>query len=374
MSIDFRNVRIAEIPLVRDLFEGFYGSNYCEVEDTYFRWLHRENPDLGPTVGDDEVTAFGCFDGKDLVACINYVPFKLFVGGESVSACWSVGWRSKPGHGSLTGLQLRKHLRKFDVYMSMGATDWVRSIYQSRFGFEYCNNIERFLAVIDPQACFELLGRNRCLAEADRSSLAELGAKSDQAQSTSFFESQWDSLANECYWSDHLSRTSATCSRRFEWLKWRYKDHPHLKYVPISADQDSATGVAFVRVEQIRDLDFRVLRVLDFLPTSGSEAELASAIVAYGFQVGASFVDFFCSSTSVADGLGEAFFRGSVRRDLDFPRLFFPLEWRERWSINASLRDNRNSPESLKLSDVYFTKADPSQDILLNREYVTKGL
>jgi hypothetical protein len=57
--------------------------------------------------------------------------------------------------------------------------------------------------------------------------------------------------------------------------------------------------------------------------------------------------------------------------------MFQPLEWRERYSINGSFginsKQKKNLPQ-ISLDQIYFTKGDPSQDILLNREYVTKGL
>lgn len=372
--LEFRNVRVDEVPLVKDLFESFYGPNYCEVQNDYFLWLHRLNPDIGGTVSEDEVSAFGAFEGSELVACINYVPFAMYVEDAIVRSCWSVGWRAKEGCGAVTGLQLRKHLRKFDVYMSMGATEWVKSIYQSRFNFEYSHNIERFIAVIDVDVCSVVLDQHHTLSPSDLSSLREIHARGSDLTTGSFSEVNLEEFRSELYWRTHLERTKISCSRRYEWLKWRYADHPHLDYTMLSQDASGDGGLAVVRIDEEKNSRLKVARLLDFFPSRGGELSLVSSVLAWSAAQNVAFVDFFCGSSEFGDVLRPAFFRASEIRNLDFPRLFFPLEWRERWSINASLRDGRSAMSAMKISDIYFTKSDPSQDILLNREYVTKGL
>jgi hypothetical protein len=44
--------------------------------------------------------------------------------------------------------------------MSMGATNWVKTIYTTQFGFEYNHNIPRVVQVINSEKTEYLLRRN----------------------------------------------------------------------------------------------------------------------------------------------------------------------------------------------------------------------
>lgn len=374
MTTQFRNVRIEEFEQLKSLFEDYYGVNYCEVDRTYFDWLHRTNPAAKPFIGEHEFSAFGCFKSGQLVSCINYVPFEFFYEERIWRGCWSVGWRRHDGEGIVAGLQLKKHLNNFDIYMSMGATEWVKTIYESKFGFEYLHNIERMIIVLDYYQTKDLLEKRVQLLSGETLILKRMFEAVESSSSSAFFEIDLRSHVEESYWKDHLARAEASCARSLEWMRWRYLDHPHLSYTVLSADKHGMSGLCVVRLDEIRNLPFKVMRVLDFLPTFGNEEMLASAVVNYGKSQGVAFADFFCGSRKIAETLPRVFVGSSDHRALDFPRLFFPLEWRERWSINASMKARDPKLAKLGIADLYFTKSDPSQDILLNREYVTRSL
>ena len=375
--MQFRNVKISEHQAIKNLYEEFYGQNYCEVEFGYYKWLHYDNPYHDLAAEGDELTAFGAFDGDRLISCINYVPFRMFIGEQWFKSCWSVGWRVYDDHPGVAGLLLKRQIRNFDFYMSMGATQWVKTIYTTQFGFTYQHNIPRSVMVGDDVVCRDLLARNPELAGQD---LSRLGVWADQTRQAAegaetYSITDFGSLSPR-YWTEHRARCRATVSKEPVIMEWRYFRHPAMGYDIISGDANQDSGIAVLRTEAMRDSDVKIVRLVEFMPSRGGEARLAGAVARYLLDRKAAFADFFCGSSPVIGQLPVPFVAGEAHHPYRFPRMFQPLEWRERYSINASFRraSNRADLPEIGLNDVYFTKGDPSQDILLNREYVTKLL
>lgn len=302
----------------------------------------------------------------------------LYVDKKPYHSCWSVGWLTKEGGSGVSGLLLRQHFYKFNYYMSMGATQRVKAIYTQQFGFEYQHNIGRAVMVGTTDALISLLQRNKNISSINAKLIDKWYAQTLKAAESSnyvFVKKAVD--LNEQYWHDHLNRCKATVSKESSYMHWRYFRHPNISYEIISSDTSQTAGIAVLRIETIRDSDSKIIRMLEFLPTRGNEILLANAVAKYLIDTQALFLDFFCGSRYYLDRfLVSPFLLERDHQQFFFPRMFQPLEWRERYSINASFGRNsriKGLPR-VQLDDVYFTKGDPSQDILLNREYVTKGL
>ncbi|MFC1673142.1 hypothetical protein ACFL12_03210 [Pseudomonadota bacterium] len=375
--MEFRNVKLSEHEQVKDLYEDFYGPNYCEVERVFYTWLHHANPCRSLSASADEFTAFGAFQEGELLSCINYVPFKMVVQDHEYKSCWSVGWRVKDDRPGLAGFLLKRQIKNFDFYMSMGATQWVKSIYTTQFKFSYQHNIPRAIMVGNAVQTEEILRMNDTLILDDFGDIVQWADETRRAAEAGQYVFITDGSAlNPQYWSDHRERVKATVSKEPAVLNWRYVSHPLMQYDIISTTSDQSAGIAVLRTEQSRDQDFRVVRLLEFLPTKNNEKALSAAVARYTLDKSAAFLDFFCGNdTFIQQHMPTPFIQQQDHQPYLFPRMFQPLEWRERYSINASFRQFAGGEApSLKMNDVYFTKGDPSQDILLNREYVTKLL
>ncbi|MFC1745704.1 hypothetical protein ACFL35_17055 [Candidatus Riflebacteria bacterium] len=378
--MEYRNVNKEEYPQLKSFFESFYGSNYCEMEVHFYNWLHHENPIRPGFASENEYTSFAAFDKKEIITCINYVPIDFYVKGQKYPACWSVGWLTRDGYPGVAGFLLKKHFKKFHFYMSMGATQWVKTIYTTQFGFEYQHNIGRSIMVGGlPEKLLQLLKRNQELQLSDFQRIYEWAEKTKEIASKSdfVFIRNFSDLRGK-YWSDHLKRCRATVAKDQTYMKWRYFEHPHIDYDIISGTSEQDEGIAILRKEEVRDSSEMIIRMVEFLPTMGNEKKLAGIVARYLMENRGLFLDFFCGSRPfLKEYLKCPFIQPEEHHPFLFPRMFQPLEWRERYSINASFCENRKKhqpPFDIHLEEVYFTKGDPSQDIVLNREYVTRGL
>lgn len=376
--MEFRNIKLSEHDQIQVFFEGFYGINYCEVEYLYYKWLHYDNPLKSINASDDECTSFAAFQDNSIISCINYVPMELYVDRKPYHSCWSVGWLTKDGYSGVSGLLLRKHFYKFNYYMSMGATQWVKTIYTQQFGFEYQHNIGRAIMIGASDNLISLLKCNKDITIINIDLIDKWYTETLKAAENGHyvFIKEIGAL-NGQYWHDHLNRCKATVSKDSAYINWRYFQHPHITYEIISTDTSQTSGIAVLRVETIRDSESRIVRMVEFLPTENNEGLLAQAVARYLIDKQALFLDFFCGSRYYLDRyFVSPFLLEKDHQPFFFPRMFQPLEWRERYSINASFgRNGRiNALPKIHLDDVYFTKGDPSQDIVLNREYVTRNL
>lgn len=375
----FRNIKISEHEKVKSFFEVYYGNNYCEVDKKYFDWLHKDNPFIETEAAQDEYTSFAAIENNEILSCINYVPFDMYVDSKPYRSTWSVGWLTQKNNSVISGLLLKKNFSRFNFYMSMGATNWVKTIYTTQFGFEYNHNIPRVVQVINSEKTEYLLRRNAENHLEDISKIYEWGNHSKRI-SKNRTHKLIDKISeiDEEYWNHHLKSNYATMCKNKKYLKWRYLDHPDFNYSIITGSQGVNIGYAVLRLEKVRDSDVSVSRMLDFLPMKGHSKDLLEAVTNFLFEHDVAFMDFFCGSESfLRNNLSDPIIFHEEHHRFRFPRMFQPLEWRERYSINGSFginsKQKKNLPQ-ISLDQIYFTKGDPSQDILLNREYVTKGL
>ena len=293
-KIIIRNVKVKEHTLVKEFFESYYGKNYCEVEYNYFKWLHNENPFNEGDAEEDEFTAFAAFENNNIISCINYVPMDLYIDGNKYHSTWSVGWLTKEGYSVISGLLLRKNFLRYNYYMSMGATQWVKTIYITQFGFEYQHNIPRLIMIGNAEETIRLLTMNKDLKINDFSNIYKWcdETKRSSEKGEIFIIKDINDLRKN-YWTDHLKRSKATVAKNKKYFEWRYFNHPYIKYDIISADKNYDSGLAVLRIEKMRDSEYKICRMTDFLPTINNEKKLASAVAQYLLKNKIVFLDFF---------------------------------------------------------------------------------
>lgn len=375
--MEWRNAGLHEYEKVKAFFESYYGPGYFMVESEFFNWMFYDNPLRNREATDEEYTSYCAIEGDDIIACIHYVPCDLFVEGKPYPACWSANSYALPDSPGIAGLLMKKNIRKFSYYMSMAATQWVREIYTSQFGFEYQHNIDRKIMVGRADDCTEILKRNT------RNIVDNFGELHDWQKEThnaaahgSYFQiNQFEEL-NDRYWQDHLEACRVTVAKDPELIKWRYFDHPFIQYDIISGDENQDSGLAVLRLETIKDSDLKVARLLDFLPTREGSKDLTNALARYVVDNGAVFLDFFCGSRKfMKESLPSPFVEEEKHLNYLFPRMLQPVEWRDRYSINASFHRNKRQKDlpQVELEEIYFTKGDPCQDVVLNKGYKTKS-
>jgi hypothetical protein len=374
--MNFRNVKIDEYLKLKLFFEAYFGDNFFEVEPKHFYWMHNDNPLKKYVANDDEFTAFAAFDNSSIVSCLLYYPVDFIVDGKNYRSCFTTGLLADKQYTAAGGFLLKKHFDRTNYHLSLGDTQVTMKILTKQFGFEYNHNIGRSIMIGSASDTISLLLQKKDLTVDNFKEIYQWEDMTlTSAQKASYVEITSIDALRDHYWNYHKKACRATVSRDKTFMKWRYFDHPHIKYDIISPDSSQQKGIAVIRLERIRGSNMKVARMLECLHADDDHDALCCSVAKYLIDKKAVFLDFFCGSRSYLDrSLRSPFLLEKDHSRFPFPRLFQPLEWRERHSLNATFGKVKNKQcPSVCLDEVYFTKGEGAQDVFVNEEYFTRG-
>jgi hypothetical protein len=363
-GIAFKYVNDGTLDQCLAKLRAFFGENYFGANRRYVEWQYRA-PFAHLMVGDNEYSILGAMDGDTIIALDAFVPWKTFVRGKEVLTVWDLEWLNC-GKVRGMGRKLVSELRsRTKLYCGYGVNSYSTKAFKT-LGFSIAPEIERMVAILDPARLQEMIEGVDAATDSDR--LRELGAKPADAD---YVVLDAGSKISEAYFEDAVERFHAISYKGPEYIKWRYFEHPLLKYQVLALDAEGKNGIATVRVERVKGAEGLVLRILDFLPVRGFESELTDAVLSFGREHGAVLADFFCSSFTFAEQICPSpFVPLSIHSALNIPRLFQPLEVRERKSINMVM-DANEEHKTVDFESIYTTKADGDQDVWVNDNYTT---
>jgi hypothetical protein len=222
-------------------------------------------------------------DGGELVGILGGIPFTFNHYGKESLAIWLANYVIAPSHRKGTAaLQLLSMFRKpeFHPTVAFGINPATATIYKVLRGI-VLPEIPRHFLVLPEQE--ERMRNVLSIAypDLDGATASELTRafvlpRLPEVQPfAQTIPEQWDVVD----WAD-LSKETVGAARNFEYLKWRYLDHPVFAYRVIAVPDGSRTGLAIWRCETIRrkteegraDVD-RIGRLVEFLPASPLNGE-----------------------------------------------------------------------------------------------------
>ena len=366
--------REGELPQYRRLMESFYGVGHYETQDDYFEWMHRGRIHLNPTHVEGTESVYCAFDGGVARAAVDFMPVWLYENGtQSRSVLWTVNWISEPGYELEAMLCLNELRKHHSMHLSFGATEQVRKI-RERSGYGYSHGIPRYVSVLDLNASIELSDPITKNDQRYRARMQELAEAAIEFSNSPWVEVERQDALNQEYWANHLTENSCALDRSPAYLEWRYRQHPSIKYYLVSTDNLQSAGIAVIRIERETTTGHSVARLLEVLNTRGRREQLIKSVCSFAKARECAFTDFFCSSSPYLSSMPTPFTRmkGTVLNGL--PRLFQPLEHRDRTSLNLSWYANeqgRCGPQGVEGPGLYITKGDPGQDVEVNAGYRT---
>jgi GNAT superfamily N-acetyltransferase len=297
--------------LQRFIDERWRRGHVLARDEELLRWQHRSlaRPDC--------LAVLGATLAGDLVGMLGLVEFEACLGERRGRGAWMTTWLVVPerrGEG-LGAALVEKACSENDLVGALDANDATRRVLAGSGFVE--RPILRWACVFDPAGLRELLG----------------GRDPDWGKPT--HAAPAEQLTGAC--------------RDDAFLSWRYRDHPRFEYRVLRRDG----GLAAYRIEQVRDSEARVVRVVDFL---GGEA-LALEVVEAGREAGVLFADFSCASAPFGAPLEAAGFRPAH----SLPSRFQPLDLSERPSVSCFWAAPGIDVD-LASDDLYVTAADSDLD------------
>ncbi|MDY8045199.1 hypothetical protein UY416_02675 [Paenibacillus polymyxa] len=177
-------------------------------------------------------------------------------------------------------------------------------------------------------------------------------------------EDKW----NKFYYTDIAPKTISV-SRNYEFLNWRYLNHPTFKYLVYTAQDKVGNyeGLLVARVENIVNNTAKILRIVEFIAKNqDASIALANKVVELGTDEAVLFADFYCTTDMFNFGLESVGFKKEFTSDDDeivLPSRFQPVDLSV-VNLNALISFHGKKIKSLNLlnNNIYFTKGDSDQD------------
>ena len=361
-KIEVRKIQPGDEQAVIDLHYFHYWRTHCLLlNPNFYRWQFIEAPDCASAGGDQSIVAIS--HNGELLSYLGLVPMAASFRGTPIRAAHLITWLTAPGaRGQGVGLQLMSYVvARFEFLFGRSVTPPALAIYR-QLGFRYFKPCNRWIAVLDPDATVSLA--------VDPS---ELSVKRAHALTVrlempgTFFVSRKVPPG-----ADVLSKAVLLESTAFDRTKtvmsWRYEKHPFLHYTFLSlGDPMRPDGIAVLRTEEVRDRPGKVLRILEFIAAQEHSANLAEAVLAYGFENRCAYADIFgMSERFVAGFVAAGGFNAIEEPNLCLPHLFQPWEPEVEppgllfFGRRSSLKDRIGPVDDM--TRVYVSKGDGNMD------------
>lgn len=347
---------------------NFYKKNTKTALSNYsfYKWQFTESPSDS---GDDHCMVAIDDISNQLIGVMGLNTRPFLLNGSVMEAAELTTWivnKSYLGKG-IGAKILNKIQHKYDILFGMGISDMALPIYM-RSGFRYIRAIPRFIRV------FNL---NAVAAYAQYSPWA---IKLIKYWSTAIndvpFEIGCLSEEKIRILEDIVQKDLNYFCRDYNYLKWRYSQHPVFDYKQfIVYSKNKGQGV-FVCFREEKSLDnMRILHVLDFFGDQKDMPAALSYIHDYCRMNNFHLVDFFCISTRVnRHFISSGWFSVNDDSCFQFPHLFHPIEMRVPPTTSLIYWSKTNFRELADISRLYITKQDadfdrPTMDTYKNGDF-----
>ncbi|USG65738.1 GNAT family N-acetyltransferase [Brevibacillus ruminantium] len=177
-------------------------------------------------------------------------------------------------------------------------------------------------------------------------------------------ENKWNT-----FYYTHIAPKTISVSRNYEFLNWRYLNHPTFEYLVYTVQDQLGNyeGLFVARVERIVNDTAKNLRIVEFISKNqDASIALANKIVEIGTEEDVLFADFYCTTDMFNFGLESVGFKKEFTSEDDqfvLPSRFLPIDLSV-VNLNAVISFYGKSVRKLNLleNNIYFTKGDSDQD------------
>jgi len=362
-GVQIRTIEPGDRAAVLDLYRKHYWRSHCLfLNPDFFHWQFDLPPGNAPLGGDQSVVAVDRHG--QLLAHYGLAATDCSLRGKPLRGGNMLSWLTIPeargrglGH-RLLGWVIERH----DFLFSRSPLPTSLPIFR-RLGFRYFQQCRRWIAVLDAPATLALA------VDASDAAARRAEARAVRCPTSESFSVGREVPPGASALARMVLADSMTFDRTDAYLRWRYEQHPCLRYEFIWLGAAAAPDcVAVVRVENVTGRPGRVLRVVEFLSSRTHAVSLANAVFAFGKQQGCAFADAF--------GVSERFLAGFVAAggfdtieepELRLPHLFQP--WTAQVETPGLLIYGRRTGEGEgrlggadDTSLIHLTKGDNSLD------------
>ncbi|MBF0465654.1 MAG: hypothetical protein HQK88_12830 [Nitrospirae bacterium] len=347
---------ISDWEIIKTFITQRYRADHALCFKPFFEWQFqvRKNKDFASIIC--------AYEGKHLMGTLGYLPLELHWGSltKQTLGVWLLHWMVSPEAPKGLGILMLKRIQKmFALCLTLNSSQFGSPILQA-MGWKYFPNLPRYIIVMDKTHCKPLL-----YEDTDPEQLNSYTLKADLPTSEDSLESH---LSDDNYRPDwtHYPEMQYATVRSFEYLQWRYMEHPSFKYYFFKSRSKTTPAMCVLRIEKsFGKACVTVGKVVDFFyPTDDRGISEASAVLSSALlfcrQRECAYVEFKCCQAEYAEMFMK--FGGALEphdRAILISRLMPIQHLHRNTNVSYLSKVNNHAPQ---LNQMYITKSDIDDD------------
>ncbi|KYG94256.1 hypothetical protein ABEW24_13935 [Paenibacillus jamilae] len=371
--MEIRLFRRDETDLYMEAIDKIWRKSHILSKDKALAdFMFYNTPQHEKYVGKENYGAIGVWEDGKIVGLGGLMLFEFNLNGETEAACNVTNsivleeYRS-----SMAGLLL--YAKPLDLYpffcnFGIGLSKFSMRVSPAAISRDIVTQpiykLDRMVGILDKKKTSEVLldGNENYLR--NYGMVLKVTQYGDKTVRQELVKDRWDS-----FYYTHIAPKTISVSRNFEFLSWRYLNHPTFNYLVYTAQDQAGNyeGLFIARVESIVNNTAKILRIVEFISKNqDASIALANKIVEIGTEEAVLFADFYCTTDMFNFGLESVGFKKEFTSDDDkivLPSRFQPVDLSV-VNLNACLSFYGKKVKRLNLlnNNIYFTKGDSDQD------------
>ena len=356
-----RCVEVAEIDTVMDFLRANWDPQHILGNDRDFLvWQFAPSRCRG--FEHAGLSVVGLWDRSKLAGMVGLIGCRFNRDGVGLDGAWLCNLIVLPEYRRASGwLRLMSYVHR----LPLGAVGVVRfspeikKLYEA-MGYGTRDRLFRFLRIINPEQTAEIVEGHGWRVHVAASNASPVSSTLKIEVATTLDE-RWDR-----FWRRFAEGGYFGTDRDSRYMLWRYLCHPRLQHVVkvAVAPDGEIRGSAVYRVEQVKGLPVRVMRLLELMALDREGyTSILDAIARDGEGLGVAFVDHYTTRPLHPIFLDLGWVEEDEIRGTVVPGLFQPLV-KARRSLNIGIRllgpSARQSFDCM--SYLYIVKSDSDQD------------
>ncbi|MBF0298296.1 MAG: hypothetical protein HQK51_06225 [Oligoflexia bacterium] len=272
-----------KLPMLFDFFQRNIRSDHILNDNIFLRWQYREMP--SKVISNDYCFASAVENNK-IVAIVGYVPTALLINSrevlDEIPGAWvTIWWVDQLYRGYGLGVRLMNKFQKnFRLGFSVGARHDAATIYGRMKNFKLLDAIHRYIYFIDNTA-IPLFKNSRQISIPNKKNYRPNNCyKLELSEKLPLTIDYIDLL------KQNMSENSFIVKTDYEFLKWRFENHPTFKYEYLSViNEDKIEALIIFRIDKIQDRDDKIIFISELIGNINLAIEYGlPSIINYGIS------------------------------------------------------------------------------------------
>ena len=276
---------------MKEFIKSTYSSDYWMLDNEYFDWWFRDSPS---NWDNNYRIIVGILNNK-IISFVGQVANTFLVKGREYRGAWYTNGMIHPDYrGRGLGTKIYDAAKQFTKFAAAVSFNEPAGHIFQKIGFNTFNwrRMKRAIYLTNPSLVRQLPCFDNNLLEKILNHFSNI--QSDNVITSPLTEVPDKDQINKL-WLLSKDRYSLTTKRSYEFLKWRYQDHPRGKYLFFPNYNDTELNAMVVCRVETSD-DFKVLRIADVFGEKEGIKSVLTDLITWAEKQNICLIDFFCTN------------------------------------------------------------------------------